>query len=87
LITPWYWIVHTLGVDFGVHYGSWVWYNFWSGFGSDLQEFAIIGLAYGAFHKMNCHSPGCPWVGKYPAVEGNGWHYCKKHHKNGGIHL
>lgn len=54
--------------------GHGAWYNFWSGFGSDLGEFAAIGVLW---RKFNCHEPGCKRIGHLPH---QGYHYCKKHH-------
>ena len=82
----WPWFVHFLGVDFGVPYGHWIWYNFWSGFGSDLQEFSVLGAVGAIYLKINCHQQGCPRIGRFPAIEGQGWHYCKTHHTTNGIH-
>lgn len=78
---------HICGFDYGLRYGSFSWYDAWSGFLSDLQEFAIIGLVAGAYKKHQCHDQHCWRLGWYPAVEGNNWHYCKTHHRNGGIHI
>lgn len=63
-------------------------YGFWSGFGSVMErlvELAVIGAIL--LWKHNCHQPGCPYPGKFPAVEGGGWHYCRKHHTTGGVHV
>jgi len=59
------------------------WYAFWSGFGSDLAEFAIIGtIATGVYHivrRYNCHEPGCWRIGNHPAAGGQ-FNLCYKHH-------
>jgi hypothetical protein len=44
--------LHVLGLD----NLSGRWYGFWSGIGSDLGEFAIVGALY---HHLNCHEEGC----------------------------
>lgn len=58
-------------------------YGFWSGFGSDLEEFGIIGAIgaaiYQLFKKYNCHEPGCWRVGQYPAAGGQ-FLLCYRHH-------
>lgn len=58
-------------------------YGFWSGFGSDLTEFAIIGtIATGVYQpvqKYNCHYPGCWRVGNHPAAGGQ-FSLCYLHH-------
>lgn len=81
-----HWIVHVLGFDYGQPYGHGLWYNFWSGFGSDVQEFAILGAMIAGYRKINCHYNGCPRIGRFPANEGGNWHYCKVHHNTNGIH-
>lgn len=73
------WLVHTLGIDFTVSYGHWVWYNFWSGFGSDLTEFAIIGSLVVGMRHLNCHVKGCWRVGNH-SLEGTPYKLCRKHH-------
>ena len=54
-------------------------YNFWSGFGSDIAELAIIG---GVWKMVNCHEAGCWRLGTKITMEENGHHYrrCNKHH-------
>jgi hypothetical protein len=58
-------------------------YGFWSGFGSDLTEFAIIGTiatgVYQLIRKYNCHHPGCWRVGNHPAAGGQ-FSLCYRHH-------
>ncbi len=54
-------------------------YNFWSGFGSDIGEAAIIGGLVAAYRKHNCHEPGCWRLGKHPAANGL-YVLCRKHH-------
>ncbi len=73
-----YWLqVHTGTVNESGPY-----YGFWSGFGSDLGEYAIIssilGGVYHAARKSNCHAHGCWRIGGYPAT--GGYKVCKKHH-------
>ena len=58
-------------------------YGFWSGFGSDLTEFGIIGaIATGVYQlvkKYNCHQPGCWRVGNHQAAGGQ-FSLCYRHH-------
>lgn len=35
-------------------------YGFWSGFGSDLTEFVLIGGLVGLYKHHNCAVPRCP---------------------------
>lgn len=71
----WYWVeIHTGTVNEpGPFYG------FWSGFGSDIGELAIIGAVIGMYRKHNCHVKGCFRIAKHP-VEGTSFCACKKHH-------
>jgi hypothetical protein len=83
------WVIHAGLVQhwFEVHTGvineSGPYYGFWSGFGSDLTEFGIIGAvataAYQLFRKYNCHYPGCWRVGNHPAADGQ-FSLCYRHH-------
>ena len=52
-------------------------YGFFSGFGSDISEFLILGGIIQLYHAHNCHVKGCARIGKHRVG-----HYvvCKKHH-------
>jgi hypothetical protein len=58
-------------------------YGFWSGFGSDLEEFGILGAVgatiYQLVKKYHCHEPGCWRVGNHPAAGGQ-FNLCYRHH-------
>jgi hypothetical protein len=58
-------------------------YAFWSGLGSDLAEFAIIGtVATGVcrlVRKYNCHQARCWRLGNHPATGGQ-FMLCCRHH-------
>ena len=54
------------------------WVIFWSGFGSCLTEFAIVGIVY---RKLNCHQDGCRRLGVHK-VEGTPYVTCRRHHPN-----
>jgi hypothetical protein len=83
------WILHAGPVDhwLGVHTGtvneSGPYYGFWSGFGSDLAEFSILGAigtgAYQLVRKYNCHVSGCWRIGSHPAAGGQ-FMLCYRHH-------
>jgi hypothetical protein len=83
------WLIHgrLVGHWLQVHTGTvdepGPYYGFWSGFGSDLAEFGIIGAiatgVYQAFKKYNCHQPGCWRVGNHPAAGGQ-FSLCYRHH-------
>lgn len=68
----WNWILTMTGIN----NSSGRWYAFWSGFGSDLGELAIIGVVW---RKVNCHSKGCFRIGLH-AVSGTPFVTCAKHH-------
>lgn len=71
-------LAHVLGLDdlAGPFYG------FWSGFGSDLSELALLGAAYGLWRRHNCHVKGCWRIGRLP-VEGTPHVVCQRHHPRG----
>lgn len=65
------WLTQFLGLS-----GSGPWFNFWSGFGSDLSMFGAVAVfAY----KHNCHVKKCWRFGKV-AVDGHT--VCWRHHPN-----
>jgi hypothetical protein len=70
--------VHTGTVDEPGPY-----YGFWSGFGSDLAEFSVLGAigtgVYQLVKKYNCHEPGCWRIGNHPAAGGQ-FLLCYRHH-------
>lgn len=70
-----HWLLHILGVDdvSGPYYG------WWSGAGSDLGEYAILGGIIAAARKHNCHVHRCWRLGRH-AVDGTPFITCRKHH-------
>jgi hypothetical protein len=54
-------------------------YLFWSGFGSDLSELALLGGIFGVARHHNCHVKGCLRIKTYPVV-GTPYKACKRHH-------
>jgi hypothetical protein len=58
------------------------WYDFWSGFGADLGQIALVGAAIGLYRKHNCHVHRCWRIAKQQ-VEGTQWMVCHKHHPDG----
>lgn len=74
-MTFWHWLlVHTGTVN-----EAGPWYAWWSGFASDIGEFAIIGGLVAAYKKHNCHVSGCWRIARHP-VEGTPYIVCRKHH-------
>lgn len=71
----WHWFLHWTGSD----NVSGPWYGFWSGFGSDLGEVTLLGLAVGVVKSRNCHVKGCWRLGKHP-VSGTPFAVCRRHH-------
>lgn len=74
----WWAFLHITGSDntSGVEYG------FWSGFGSDIQEAAILGLAWTGYMHLTCHVSTCKRPGFHHTAAGE--RTCKKHHPDGG---
>jgi hypothetical protein len=74
---------HWLAVRTGTVNEPGPYYGFWSGFGSDLTEFGIIGVIstgiYQVVKRYNCHEPGCWRVGTHPAAGGQ-FSLCYRHH-------
>ena len=68
---------HWLWVHVGID-GTGPWYAFWSGFGSDLTEFAIIGGLVTLVRHHNCHVKGCWALGR--KVDGTPFVACHTHH-------
>lgn len=75
---------HWFAVHTGtLHGGPDVYYNFWSGFGSDLGEATLISAVcvgvYTGVRKVNCHTKGCWRIGHHP-LEGTPYILCRHHH-------
>jgi hypothetical protein len=74
---------HWLGVHTGTTNETGPYYGFWSGFGSDLTEFGVLGVIstgiYQLVKRYNCHEPGCWRVGTHAAAGGQ-FHLCYRHH-------
>jgi len=66
-----------------LHGGPDLYYNFWSGFGSDLGEATLItavGIGvYTGVRKVNCHTKGCWRIGHHP-LDGTPYILCRHHH-------
>ena len=57
-------------------------YGFWSGFGSDLGELAIVSGLISMYRRHNCAVHRCWRIGRHP-VQGTP-HVCCKAHAPGG---
>ena len=78
----WHWLQHWLAVHTGTVNEPGPYYGFWSGFGSDLTEFAAAfafaaGLIMSYRHK-NCHVHRCFRIGRHPAAGGQ-YMTCRRH--------
>jgi hypothetical protein len=78
----WHWLIHWTGSDYGLQYGKWSFYGFWSGFGSDLGELTIIAGLLAVYRKHNCHVRGCWRLARFP-VPGTSYVTCRRHHPHG----
>lgn len=58
-------------------------YGFWSGFGSDIAEFAILGGLIQWYRHATCHVDTCWRLGLHQ-VHGTQFKTCRKHHPAGG---
>lgn len=75
---------HWFALHTGIlHGGPDQYYNFWSGFGSDLGEATLISaVAVGVYtgaRKVNCHTKGCWRIGHH-VLEGTPYILCRHHH-------
>ena len=66
-----------------LHGGPDLYYNFWSGFGSDLGEATLISAVgvgvYTGVRKVNCHTKGCWRIGHH-RLDGTPYILCRHHH-------
>jgi hypothetical protein len=75
MIAIWHWFLQVTGTAFDPSVGS-RWYNFWSGFGSDLGEFVIVGAIFSWYRRNKCVS--C-WRLSHHDVAGTHFRTCHKH--------
>lgn len=59
--------------------GSGPMYGFWSGFGADLGELAIVGGLIQVYRRHNCDVHRCWRIG-HRAVPGTDHIVCRRHH-------
>lgn len=72
----WHWLLNVSGTNIPSN-GS-KWYNFWSGFGSDLGEVVIIGSIITVYRQHNCTIKGCWRIAHHP-VDRTPYKTCHKH--------
>lgn len=70
-------LLHWLAVHTGTVNEPGPYYGFWSGFGSDIGEVALLSGLFAMIHKHNCHEQGCLRIGRH-TVDGTPW--CDRHH-------
>ncbi len=70
------WLAHIIGLNQGY------WNMFWSGFGSCLGEFTIVGAVVAHYKRSTCHvnSPRFCWRPGLHPVAGTPFRACGKHH-------
>ena len=67
---------HVIGIDTQLSEE----YAFFSGFGTWLLAALGFTGTFGAvIRTVNCHTHGCPWIGRFP-VAGGQFRVCRKHH-------
>lgn len=71
-------MIHWFFVHTGTYNESGPYYGFFSGFGSDIGELAIIGGLVALVRHHNCHVKGCKRLGR--KVEGTPYVACHVHH-------
>lgn len=64
MIIVWHWLVHTGGIDNGFRYGTWNWYNFWSGLAGSFLV-ALTVWFFGFYVHRTCHVWWCPRPARY----------------------
>jgi hypothetical protein len=76
---------HIIQSWLAIHTGTYIppgqysdWYNFWSGFGSDIAEFGLLATLVGIYRHHNCAVPRCPRFGHHE-VKGTHYKTCHKH--------
>ena len=72
----WHWFQNVTGTNISA--GGSKWYNFWSGFGSDFGEIAILGSIFAVYKHHNCTVKGCFRIGRHP-VDGTPYITCHRH--------
>ena len=70
--------LHWLAVHTGTLNEPGPYYGFFSGFGSDIGELAIIGGLVSLYRKHTCHKDGCWRISRH-VVDGSPW--CNRHHQ------
>jgi hypothetical protein len=72
-------LFHVMGADYGLPYGSWSWYDFWSGIAGSFLVSLVVFWALWYWHHTCQDSWRCWRWGKYP-VAGGMFRVCHRHH-------
>lgn len=73
----WHWLLVHLSEESGTSSSSSRAYNFWSGFGANFGEFALIGGAYAMVRHHTCAHKPCWRIARHPTA--SGFKLCHKH--------
>jgi hypothetical protein len=80
----WQAVIHVLGIDSGLPYGTWSWYGFWSGVGGSFLV-NLIAFSFLLWWRGTCHySWKCLRRGSHAAA-GGVFKLCWKHHPDLGV--
>lgn len=71
----WHGFLHVVGV-WPTPPGTSPWYQLWSGLVPALTVVSLVTLLAGAWHRVNCHEPGCLRIGRHRL---NGQTWCDTH--------
>lgn len=79
-----HWLLHWLAVHTGTVNEPGPYYGFFSGFGSDLSELALLAGVIGLLRKHNCAVHRCWRIGRHP-VAGTTHTVCRRHHPDPAV--
>lgn len=71
-----HWLAHVFLSITGANNQGTIQYGSWSGW---VPCLGLLTVAAGVWKHVNCHAPGCWWVGRYP-TEGGEFKLCHRHH-------
>jgi hypothetical protein len=83
VLAPWHFLVHLTGCDYGLPYGHFSPYDFWSGVAGSFVIGALVFIVTAWLHQTCHHSPRCLRRGRHPAAGGM-FRLCWKHHPDMG---
>lgn len=77
----WHHLQHWLAVHTGTVNEAGPYYGFWSGFGSDIGEIALLGGVFSLFRHQNCGVKHCWRLSRHEyKMDGITHRLCRKHH-------